>query len=596
MHRVITALCALGAVVGYSLSAQTTWYVRSDGGTRFSTSVPLGQCNGTTNSSYLGTGTNQNCAYSDIRYLWTDGTSGSWGWVGAGGDTYLISCPSDCRVGYSGPNNTPSDYFLGVPGDPFGSGAPVPHNGTSGAHTKILGVNFASCSSDSVKAHVNGGYGVLSVFNLKGSSYVDMACLNITDHSSCGRQGQTNACSSSFPLSDYATNGITTSNTTTNTTVTDVTVHGVASSGMLGATGTGVSVLRVALVGNASSGWNMDDGSGATGTGILNMDYFSVLWNGCAEEYPIVDATPYQDCTDDSSGGYGDGIGTATTTSSPAWIMTITNSVAAYNTQDGFDLLHLQGGGSTLNISTSQAYSNMGQQLKVGSASVARNNMFFGNCNALRQDIPGTPSGYNSRLSDFCRAADTAVVMEVQDSLPTVFEFNTLYSANATAFEIDCNPAAPCTSAAQMVFEDNIYLGFLNNLANGYPSGGSGVYPGPIANSVSGLFSNAGSLLNSNVFFHFKSSWSCPNTSFNETNAHCVDPQLVNGTWPLYGIVSMLPTSATPAGVPIAGVTTDFSGRTRSSSAPTIGANEFAPIPNIGMVGGINAVGSVSIP
>ena len=81
---------------------------------------------------------------------------------------------------------------------------------------------------------------------------------------------------------------------------------------------------------------------------------------------------PYQDCTDDNTGGYGDGIGTATVTSNPAWLMTVSNSVAAFNTQDGFDLLHLQGGGSSLTITRSLAYSNMGQQLKVGAASTAR--------------------------------------------------------------------------------------------------------------------------------------------------------------------------------------------------------------------------------
>ena len=564
----------------------TTWYVRPDGGTRYSVNEKNGQCNGMYNAAYPGAGVNQNCAFGDVRYLWTDGSYGNWGWVGAGGDKYLVNCPTDCRVGYSGPNDSSSDYFLGRPGDPAGSGAPVPPSGTANAHTQILGANFANCASDSAKAHINGGYGTYSVFNLSGVSYVDLACFDITDHSSCGRQGQLNACSTNSPRSDFADSGIRTNNTTTNVTITDVRVHGLAVNGMVGATGTGVSLLRVALVGNASSGWNLDDGSGTTGTGTLDMNYFSVLWNGCAEEYPIVDTMPYQDCTDDNSSGYGDGVGTATTTSSPAWIMNITNSTAAYNTQDGFDLLHLEGGGSRLTITNSLAYGNMGQQLKVGAASTARNNLLIGNCNALRQSIPGTPAGYNSRLSDFCRAADVAVRINVQDSAPTYFQLNTLYSANTIGLEVNCSAKTTCTSLSTLVYQDNIFVGFLNNVADGYPSNWpyTGNYADPVyldVPSISELFSNAGSAFSYNVTYHPKSYWTCPNTKDDETNGICEDPQLTDETWHTYGYGDMAPVSGSrviKAGIAIPGVTVDYTGNTRPDP-PSIGALEYGSRP-----------------
>jgi hypothetical protein len=564
----------------------TTWYVRPDGGTRYSVNEKSGQCNGLYNAAYPGSGANQNCAFGDVRYLWTDGSYGNWGWVGAGGDKYLVNCPTDCRVGYSGPNDSSSDYFLGRPGDPASSGAPVPPSGTANAHTQILGANFANCASDSAKAHINGGYGTYSVFNLSGVSYVDLACFDITDHSSCGRQGQLNACSTNSPRSDFADSGIRTNNTTTNVTITDVRVHGLAVNGMVGATGTGVSLLRVALVGNASSGWNLDDGSGTTGTGTLDMNYFSVLWNGCAEEYPIVDTMPYQDCTDDNSSGYGDGMGTATTTSSPAWIMNITNSTAAYNTQDGFDLLHLEGGGSRLTITNSLAYGNMGQQLKVGAASTARNNLLIGNCNALRQSIPGTPAGYNSRLSDFCRAADVAVRINVQDSAPTYFQLNTLYSANTIGLEVNCSAKTTCTSLSTLVYQDNIFFGFLNNVADGYPSNWpyTGNYADPVyldVPSISELFSNAGSAFSYNVTYHPKSYWTCPNTKDDETNGICEDPQLTDETWHTYGYGDMAPVSGSrviKAGTAIPGVTVDYTGNTRPDP-PSIGALEYGSRP-----------------
>ena len=221
----------------------TTWYVNPTGGTRYSANETGGQCNGQSSAAYPGSGVNQKCAFGDIRYLWADGsyatgsTFPAWGWVGAGGDTYLIDCPTDCRVGYSGPNDEKGSngYFLGVAGNPFGSGAPAPHSGSAGAHTRILGVNYENCTNDTAKAHINGGYGVFSVFKLVGSSYVDLACFNISDHSSCGSANQINGCVKSFPLSDYAETGIKTNNTTTNVTITDVRVHGMASAGMLGA-------------------------------------------------------------------------------------------------------------------------------------------------------------------------------------------------------------------------------------------------------------------------------------------------------------------------------------------------------------------------
>ncbi len=563
----------------------TTWYVRPDGGTRYSANRPTGQCNGQANAPYPGTGVNQACAFGDVRYLWADGSYATgkvfpaWGWVGAGGDTYIVDCPNDCRVGFSGPNSGPTDYFLGIAGNPYGSGSPAPPNGTAATHTRILGSNFANCSSDGAKARINGGYGVGGVFNLKGASYVDLACLNITDHSSCGRAGQAHQCHINYPLDDYATNGIVTNNKTTNVTITDVRVHGMSVSGMLGATGDQVVLERVALVGNASSGWNLDDGSATTGSGSLSLNRFSVLWNGCAEEYPLRDPLPYQDCTDDNSGGYGDGMGTATITSNPAWHMNVSHSVAAYNTQDGFDLLHLQGGGSSLTITSSLAYGNMGQQLKVGAASVSRNNLLVGNCNALRMPIPGTPTGYNSRLSDFCRAADTAVLVKVQDSLPTYFQFNTLYSANATGLEIDCN--GTCSGLSTIAYENNVFVGFMNDANHGYPKGGSGSFANPIYLSVAGLFAHSGSVFGHNVTYHPKSNWTCPAIGHNETDAVCGDPQLNDETWHLYGYGDMSPVANSTSlgkGVEIGGVIADYNDA-RRPNPPAIGALEFGANP-----------------
>ena len=567
-----------------STSGQT-WYVNGGGGSRYSANNPGGQCNGMSPNPYPGTGVNQNCAFKDIRSLWTDGTytidphagAPAWGWIGSSGDTYLIDCTGGalCRIGQNGPNV--GDWYVGgIAGDPYDSGMPAPINGTPGAHTRILGANYQSCTSSAAKAHLNGGFGVATVLTLEGASYVDVACFDITDFSSCGKSGQLNTCHVPFPVDDFATHGIRTNTGTNNTTITDVNIHGMADAGMYGPTGDNVALTRVSITGNPSSGWNMDDGSGLTGFGHLNLSYVTVTWNGCAEEYPIVDALPYKDCTDDGSNGYGDGIGTATVTSPSPWIISVDHSTAAYNTQDGFDFLHVQGAGSSVSISNTLAYGNMGQQIKLGAVGSATDNLLVGNCNALRNAIPGTPSGYNARLSDFCRAADTMAVVAVGNGQVTKFINNTVYSANAVALEVTTD--GPCTSTCFMQYENNIFLGFLNNSANGYPSGGNGRYPSPVYFDDHPVLQLSGSTFSNNVTWHPKDTWTCPQTPWNEQNAICADPGLVDETYHLYGYGNMSPAAASSIvvgkGLPISGISLDILNGTRSTSNPTIGAYE----------------------
>ncbi len=347
-----------------------------------------------------------------------------------------------------------------------------------------------------------------------------------------------------------------------------------ASAGMIGPTGDGVVMSYLDISGNAAAGWNADAGDGKTGTGSLLVQNFSISWNGCAEEYPIVDALPYQDCTDDNSGGYGDGFGTATVASSPGWQVHFDQGVASYNTQDGLDALHLTGSGSSMTVTRTLAYGNMGQQIKVGGNSgSAINNLIVTNCNALRQAIPGTPAGYNSRLSDFCRAADTGVALGVNDGSTLTFDNNTIYSASATGIEFDC--ASSCTTTTLVDFRNNIFVGFLNNTANGYPGGGTGDYSSPIYFAISNPFANTGSFYSNNVTYHPKSAWTCPANY--ETNALCGDPQLTDETWHLYGFGNMAPASGTStvvgAGEILPRVTMDYTGQVRGNP-PSIGAYE----------------------
>ncbi len=549
-------LCLLFVATSWVSLSGATWYVRRDGGTRYSSNAPKGQCDGSADVGYRGKGVNQHCAFNDVRYLWADGSytnnpaagSPAWGWIGSGGDTYLIrgslADGVSWRVGYSGPNIS-SNYQLGLAGNPYGSGAPPPPSGTSSQHTRILGENYASCHSASAKTQLHGGFATSSIFQMAGVSYVDMACLDLTDFSNCGKDGQSNACSTGTPLSDFANTAISWSRTSTYDTLTDVNIHGLASAGMVGPTGTGTVMNYIAIKGNAGSGWSADAGDGTTGTGTLLVQNYDISWNGCAEEYPLVDALPYSDCTDDGSNGYGDGFGTASKPSSPPWNVTFDRGVVSYNTQDGLDALHLIGTGSSMTVTDTLAFGNMGQQIKVGGASGSVvHNQIFTNCNALRQPIPGTPTGYNSHLTDFCRAADTGVVVTVNDGSTTIFRNNTIYSASTTALEVDVTSS--CTTATCLIKQqNNTFVGFLNNAANGYPSGGTGGYSNPMyVQAAAKAYNNSGSSFDHNTTYHASKSWSCPALQLHETNATCGDPKLKDQTWHLYGHGDMTPTGA----------------------------------------------------
>ena len=113
----------------------TTWYVRHDGGTRFSSIQKAGLCDGKADAVPVGTTPNQHCAFNDVRMLWQDGsyTTGgpfpSWGWIGAGGDTYIIKGSIAEGITYRADCQADGDFVSGFPAvadiDEFGSGAEI---------------------------------------------------------------------------------------------------------------------------------------------------------------------------------------------------------------------------------------------------------------------------------------------------------------------------------------------------------------------------------------------------------------------------------------------------------------------------------------
>lgn len=514
----------------------TTWYVRKDGGTRYSSIMTRGQCDGKADVAYPGKGKNQHCAFNDVQWLWQDGsvnlsmTFPAWGWVIAGGDTVIIRGSIgdgvSWRIGWPNPDTAldKNGLYYGIRGDVYKSGIPAPPSGTASQHTRILGANFASCQSASAKTQLHGGWGIVDVLNLADTSYVDVACLDITDFSACGRGKQKVGCEAN---QDFALNGILFSNKSTHDTLTDVRVHGLAANGIHGATGDGVVMDRIDILGNALAGWDADKGDGTTGKGTLSVSNYNITGNGCAEEYPIVHKFPYGDCTDQDSGGYGDGFGTATATSEPpGWKVSFDHGIVSYNTQDGLDALHIAGAGSSMSVNNTLAFGNMGQQIKVGGAAVSlTRNVIIGNCGAMHEVIPGFPQGFNEKLDLYCRAGDTAIAIDVLPKTAAVYQYNTLYSAGTIGLEVEYSGTP--TGTETIKYDHNIFIGF---------HGGDGRYPTPIySNTDLKMFTNPGASFSHNVTYHPRGNWECPAASLHEVAGSCSDPHLKDETWPRYG-------------------------------------------------------------
>ena len=327
------------ALFGFTMSAfaTQTWYVRADGGTRFSSNVTSGQCDGLADVAYPGTGVNQHCAFNDFRYMWDDdsGSVGAGAWVIAGGDTVVVrGChalatqlnPANptCRIGWDQNNGGgPSNLWCQGVGNITCYNPPIPA-GTSGQHTRILGscafgtytctpINNNYPYGTTNETQLFGGFDLFWTFNLSATQYVDIVGIELTTHNglctSSGSPSYPAGCSVSPPIADNARNGVLTDNTTANVTMQDVYIHGFNSAGINGPIGGPITATRVFVGFNGTAGWNFADSSdtpNASGSSIT-ASYVTQIGNGCYEEYPIVHTGfPAQACYDSNSNGFGD--------------------------------------------------------------------------------------------------------------------------------------------------------------------------------------------------------------------------------------------------------------------------------------------------
>jgi hypothetical protein len=452
------ALCVLLLLTAASTLFGDTWYVRRDGGDR-------GQCDGKGDAPYPGIGVRRHCALKDYRYLYDSHSYNNNAWVIAGGDTVIIR-DGPWRVGWDAASGIGSGATWCKGMSNTSCSNPVIPAGTPARHTRILGEHFADCSNgdatnNSKLTQIFGGFGVNSVLTLNGAQYVDVQCLEITSHSQClwfGIPGLPRHCKTSLPPEDFDSNGIRTDVHTHDLLLQDLWIHGHTSRGIIGPIGGEVTATRVDIAINGGAGWDFDDGkSTASINGVWNFNYSTIEWSGCNQIYP----SPHVDtCYGQSTGGYGDGVGTPARMCLSA---NIDHSTFRYNTQDGLDLGHVDTGACPLRITNSIAYGNSGAGFKWGpnaNPAVFKGNKVIANCMRLHAPIAGAAASYNSHLSDFCRAED-AISFNFRQGGKVEFTNNTIVTYAPTTFDIDCRDAEGCSNST-LIFKQNIVLGYDN--------------------------------------------------------------------------------------------------------------------------------------
>ncbi|MFQ5433967.1 MAG: choice-of-anchor Q domain-containing protein [Anaerolineae bacterium] len=404
----------------------TPYYIRPDGGSTT-------QCTGTADVPYPGSGSNQPCAWDHpFRALPPEGTPRI-----SGGDTLIIAAGS-YRMGYgaAGADVCETDYPWDCTMPPI-PGGPNPDN-----PTRILGSGW-----DSGCAHPPELWGTeraYFILNLTGSSNVEIACLEITDHSGCVEDHTGGpACErNNYPYGDWAAVGLEAADAA-NVHLSHLNIHGLAYGGVHAGRLTDWTVEDVKIVGNGWVGWDGDIDGDDSNSGTLTFRRWTVAWNGCGETYPGGRPTG---CWAQTAGGYGDGVGTGET--GGTWL--IEDSAFLYNTSDGLDLLYTRRGGSSITIRRTIAQGNAGNQIKTNGPTQIENSIIVGNCGYF----DGQSFTYNV---DNCRAAGNALAINLQPDNQAAVTNNTLAGEGDCLIEVICEGS--CDGSESVVMRNNIFQG-----------------------------------------------------------------------------------------------------------------------------------------
>lgn len=405
-------LCALILFAGATrtVSAATTYYVRSDGGT-------AAQCTGKADAPYSGNGSGRACAWAH-PFIALPPSSPEHRLAPriAGGDTLVIG---------------PGSYMMGVGATPEGSPEmsacfggyatdcrmqPLPPGPDAQHKTRLLGAGWdEGCKKPPTLWGTRGEYVIV---DLARSSNSVVGCLELTDRSACiqnhcrldnctGGAQQIDRCPDNEGT--WARTGLMATDAE-NVELFDLNIHGL-SQGVHAGRIKDWNVERVRLWANSFAGWNADvsnDGTAsANNAGTLRFRQLEIAWSGCSERYP---SGEIYGCWGQQEGGYGDGFSTGR--SGGRWIFE--DSHIHHNTQDGLDLLYLDASGSVV-MRRVRAEANAGNQLKASGDVTIVDSVVDGNCAAFR-------GVGNMQEGDQCRADGGAIAIALMDGKRSTVE------------------------------------------------------------------------------------------------------------------------------------------------------------------------------
>ena len=408
-----------------------TYYVRINGGTAT-------QCDGLTNTDYR-EGSDGHCAFN--HPFWALPPSGPA--VLQGGDTLKIQ-RGTYHMGVGAPDNSTCSSFY--PWDcrmqPVPSGSPE-------HPTRILGEGWdTGCHDPPV---LSGAEMSSSIIDLRGSNYVAVSCLELTDKDQCVEFNPLIPCKreGSYPFGDWAKVGITGSDSG-NVILRDLNIHGLADGGILAARLSDWFIIDTSIAFNGGYGWNGDLGGGNNSdSGLMYFKNVNISWNGCGE---TADHQPIG-CNGQAGGGYGDGLGTGFTGGD--WVFE--DSRFLHSTSDGLDLLYHSGPG-TITLRRVWSEGNAGNQVKVQGTTRIENSVIVGDCGFFNNKSytyyvdPHTPG------VDACRALGDAVVIDFADGSKASVVNSEIYG-EGNILILAGSEHRPCNGQEQIVSRNNILIG-----------------------------------------------------------------------------------------------------------------------------------------
>lgn len=406
-----------------------TYHVRVDGGS-------AQQCDGRHDAALAGA-VSRHCAWNHPFVALPPGGPARI----AGGDTLLIAAGSYMMgAGAAGTQDLPkcrADW----PWDCHA--AALPPGPSPRRPTRLAGAGFDSgCGNP---PQLWGTQRAASVLDLEGSSNVEIACLEITDHASCiefhNASAQTARCArDQAPYGAWASVGISAAHAA-NVRLTDLDIHGLAHDGIRAGALSDWTLQRVRIVGNGWSGWNGDIGADSPDRGSMRFSDVEIAWNGCAERYP---GRAHFGCWGEQAGGYGDGLGTGST----GGIWQFERVHVHHNSQDGIDLLHADASAAVL-MRDVRAEDNAGNQIKVSGAVRIEQSTVLGTCNALAQQGKLDPA-------DSCRAAGNSISLHLPDRGQALISGNRIEGEGDCLIDLQCAQGG-CSGASATISANTLH-------------------------------------------------------------------------------------------------------------------------------------------